>query len=119
MDAWGLSDAVALYFVLAIGYNLVSVALQEMNRSPLAPTEPLPAITMMALLYVIYATEDVLGPVAWTLLLAVFLALIARFGIYRHLVGYSTTAYASRTAWAFAIGINAYGVTVLCVTILS
>ena len=119
MDPWGLSDAVALYFVLAIGYNLVSVALGEANRSPLAPTEPVPAITMMALLYVIYAAEDLLGPVAWSALLAVFLVLIARFGIYRHLVGYSTTGYASRTAWALAIGINVYGVTVLCVTILS
>ena len=115
----GLNGAVALYFVLAIGYNVVSLALQDMRRPPLAPTEPVPAITMLAVLCVIYASEEVLGAAAWSALIAVFVALIARFGIYRHAIGYSPDEYASRAAWAAAIGINAYGVSVLCAALLA
>ena len=118
MNAQMLNGAAALYFILAIGYNLASLASRDMNRAPLAPTEPVQAIVMMSLLYVIYASEEVLGSVAWTALIAVFLILIVRFGIYRHLAGYSPADYASRTAWAAAIGINVYGVCVLCLALL-
>lgn len=118
MNTQVLNNAAALYFILAIGYNLMSLAARDLSRTPLAPTEPILAIVMMSLLYVIYASEEVLGSVAWTALIAVFLMLIARFGIYRHLVGYSPADYACRTAWAAAIGINAYGVCVLCLVLL-
>ena len=113
MSTQMLNDAAALYFILAIGYNLVSLALRDMNKAPLAPTEPVQAIVMMSLLYVIYASEEVLGSIAWTALIAVFLVLIVRFGIYRHLMGYGTADYASRAAWLVAIGINVFGVCVL------
>ena len=118
MNAQMVEDAAALYFILAIGYNVASLVSRDMNRAPLAPTDPVQAIVMMSLLYVVYATEEVLGSVAWTALIAVFLMLIVRFGIYRHLVGYSPAAYASRTAWVAAIGINVYGVCVLCLALL-
>ena len=113
MSTQMLNVAGALYFILAIGYNLLSLALRDMNKAPLAPTEPVQAIVMMSLLYVIYASEEVLGSVAWTALIAVFLVLIVRFGIYRHLMGYGTADYASRAAWLVAIGINVFGVCVL------
>ena len=61
MSTQMLNVAVALYFILAIGYNLLSLALRDMNKAPLAPTEPVQAIVMMSLLYVIYASEEVLG----------------------------------------------------------
>ena len=47
---------------------------------------------MMALVYLIYVSEAALGPGAWTFLMVVFLLLILRFGIYRHLVGYDETS---------------------------
>ena len=72
----------------------------------------------MSLLYVVYASEEVLGSVAWTALIAVHLLLIARFGIHRHAVGYNSAEYASRAAWAVAIGINFYGVCVLCLALM-
>lgn len=118
MDVQMMKFPTALYFILAIGYNVMSLVRRDMNRPVLAPTEPVQAIVMMSLLYVIYASEPVLDRIPWTALVAVFVSLIARFGIYRHLVGYSPTEYSSRIAWAMAIGINAYGVCVLCLALV-
>lgn len=118
MDIQMMRFPTALYFILAIGYNVVSLVRRDMNRPALAPTEPVQAIVMMSLLYVICASEPVLGRTAWTALIAVFVLLIARFGIYRHLVGYTPDDYSSRIAWATAIAINAYGVFVLCLALV-
>ena len=113
MDTQALDAAVAWYFALAIGYNVVSLALREMTRRPLAPTEPIQGILIMALLYVIYASESALDSVAWTALIAVLLVVIAWFGVYRHVIAYRPDRYATRMSWAAAIGINVYGVGVL------
>ena len=118
MEVQILKFAAALYFILAIGYNVASLARMDMNKGALSPTEPIQAIVMMSLLYVIYASEPVLGRIAWTALVAVFVLLITRFGIYRHLAGYSPADYSSRIAWATAIAINAYGVLVLCLALV-
>ena len=118
MEVQMLKFATALYFILAIGYNVASLARMDMNKGPLSPTEPVQAIVMMSLLYVIYASGPVLGRIAWTALVAVFVLLIVRFGIYRHLAGYTPTDYSSRIAWATAIAINAYGVLVLCLALV-
>ena len=118
MDVQMMKFPTALYFILAIGYNVVSLVRRDMNRPALAPTEPVQAIVMMALLYVIYASEPVLGRTAWTALIVVFVSLIARFGIYRHLVRYTSDDYSSRIAWVAAITINAYGVLALCLALV-
>ena len=118
MDVQTMQFPTALYFILAIGYNIVSLVRTDMNRPALAPTEPVQAIVMMSLLYVIYASEPVLGRTAWTALIVMFVSLIARFGIYRHLVGYTPENYSSRIAWTTAIAINAYGVFVLCLALV-
>ena len=118
MDERQLHFAVGLYFILAIGYNLASLALRDAKRPALAPTEPVQAIVMMSLLYLVYASGSVLGRGAWTALIAVFVLLIARFGIYRHLAGYAPADYGSRLSWAAAIGINTYGVCVLCLALV-
>lgn len=113
MNAEILNDAAGIYFVLAIGYNLISLVLTDLQRQPLAPTEPVQAILMMTLLCLVHSAGELLGTVARTGLLTVFLLLIVRFGVYRHLVGYSDEDYSSRIAWASAIAVNAYGVCVL------
>ena len=74
-------------------------------------------IVMMALLYLIYVSEAALGAGAWTFLMVVFLLLILRFGIYRHLVGYDENQYFSRSAWGAAIAINIFGVAVLSLSL--
>ena len=114
-----LNNAVDAYFVLAIGYNLLSLVWMDWRGRPLAPTQPVQAIVTMVLLYVVYTAREVLGSSAWALLMGVFLLLIVRFGIYQHLTSYSPDDYASRTAWAAAIVVNAYGVTILLLAVLS
>lgn len=113
MDLITLTNLINLYFILAIGYNVVSLVRMDLRGQGLAPTEPGQAIVMMALVYVIHASLLMLGLTPWALLMAVFIALIIRFGIFRHVFGYSSEVYSSRAAWVAAIGINIFGVTVL------
>ncbi|WP_138380410.1 hypothetical protein [Luteithermobacter gelatinilyticus] len=112
-----LEQSVNLYFILAIGYNVLSLILNDLRGRTLAPTEPVQAIVMMTVLYVVYTAQEGLGEMAWGVLIIVFLLLILRFGIYRHAVGYNDQDYASRTAWAAAIVINIFGVIVLSLTL--
>ena len=113
-----LKNAVNAYFVLAIGYNLLSLVWMDWRGRPLAPTQPLQATVIMVLLYVVYAAKEVLGSTAWVLLISIFLFFILRFGIYQHLVSYSPDDYASRAAWAVAIIINVYGILALFLAVL-
>ena len=117
MNAELLSDAVRCYFILAIGYNVLSLIMNDAKGRMFTPTEPVPAIVMMALFYLIYVSEAALGRGAWTFLMVVFLLLILRFGIYRHLVGYDENQYFSRSAWAAAVAINVFGVSVLSLSL--
>lgn len=119
MPADLIENAAGAYFILAIGYNLASLILADRGNPPLAPTEPVQAILMLTVLCLVYAGADALDPIARNALLAVFVFLIARFGIYRHLAGYDPSQYASRFAWAMAIGINVYGVCALCLALLT
>lgn len=114
MDVHFFSNAaVNAYFVMAVGYNILSLAWMDWQGRPLAPTQPVQAIVTMVLLYVVYAAKEVLGSTAWTLLIGIFLLLILRFGIYQHLANYSPNEYAGRAAWAIAIALNVYGVLAL------
>ena len=112
-----LNNLAGCYFVLAISYNIVSVIMHDTKGRALTSTGPVPAIVMMALLYLIYVSEAALGPGAWTFLMVVFLLLILRFGIYRHLAGYDENQYFSRGAWGAAIAINIFGVAVLTLSL--
>ena len=83
MNADLLNNLVGCYFVLAIGYNILSLILYDAKGRPLTSNKPVQAIVLMALLYLIYVSEAALGAGAWTFLMVVFLLLILRFGIYR------------------------------------
>lgn len=113
-----LNDAVNCYFILAVGYNLLSIVINDMKGRMLTPTDPVFGILMLALLYLIYAAEPVLGGIARTALITVFLLLVLRFGIYRHLAGYDEEQYFSRGAWGVAIAINVYGVAALSLALV-
>ena len=117
MNAELLNNLVGSYFVLAISYNIVSLIMHDTKGRSLTSTGPVPAIVMMALLYLIYVSEAALGAGAWTFLMIVFLLLILRFGIYQHLAGYDEDQYFSRGAWAAAIAINIFGVAVLSLSL--
>lgn len=107
-----------VYFVLAIGYNLLSIGFKEVTGKALAQTEPMNAIVMMSVLFLIYSATTFLEPIARTLLIAVFLVLILRYGIIRHLTSYSSESYYSRLSWCSAIGINIFGICVLSLSLL-
>ena len=119
MNAELLKNAVNGYFILAIGYNLLSVIINDIKGRMLTPTEPVSAIVLMTLLYLVYLGEAALGAAARVFLMVVFLLLILRFGIYRHAAGYADEQYFSRSAWAAAIAINVYGVIVLSLSLVS
>ena len=112
-----LNNLAGCYFVLAISYNILSFIMNDAVGRPLTSNKPLPAIVMMALLYLIYVSEAALGTGPWTFLMVVFLLLILRLGIYSHLAGYDEDRYFSRSAWAAAILINVYGVIVLSLSL--
>ena len=57
-----LNNLAGCYFVLAISYNIVSVIMHDTKGRALTSTGPVPAIVMMALLYLIYVSEAALGP---------------------------------------------------------
>lgn len=100
------------YFALAIGYNLASLVRADWRGKGLAPTDPVPAITLMVAFYLSYAARPLLDPIAWHTLILIFTALIARFGVVTHLVGYDRQGYASTLARMAAAAINAFGVLV-------
>lgn len=112
-----LNSLAGCYFILAISYNILSFIMNDATGRPLTSNKPLPAIMMMALLYLIYVSEAALGTSAWMFLMVVFLLLILRLGIYSHLAGYNEDRYFSRSAWAAAILINLYGVIVLSLSL--
>ena len=118
LDTELLSNLVGCYFVLAIGYNILSLILYDARGRPLTSNKPVQAIVLMALLYLIYVSEAALGSGAWLFLMIVFLLLILRFGIYQHLAGYDEDRYFSRSAWGAAIAINVYGVAVLSLSLV-
>ena len=112
----GLTEqTVYLYFILAIGYNVISQVRADVMKKALAPTEPSFGILMMTVLFLVWHAEPILPPVAQQSLLILFILLIARFGIARHLTSYSPEAYSSKLSWGAAIGINIFGACVLTI----
>lgn len=112
-----MNNVVNGYFALAILYNVLNLTLNDLKGRMLAPTEPVSAIMMMTLFYLVYAGGAVLDPVARTALLILFMLLVLRFGIYRHLAGYDEEQYFSRCSWATAIAINVFGVCALALSL--
>lgn len=104
---------IQIYFALAIGYNLASLVRIDWRGTPLAPTEPVPAVALLATVYLTYAAQPLIDPVFWHALMLVFIALIGRFGVVAHLVGCNAQDYSSPLARAAAVAVNAYGIAVL------
>lgn len=107
------------YFALAIGYNLASIGVKELTGKALAPTDPMNAIVMMSVLFLIYSATTILDTIARTLLMSVFLILIIRYGIFAHVMSYSSDVYHSRLSWCSAIVINIFGVCVLSLSLIN
>lgn len=109
---------VNLYFILAIGYNLLSIVRTDLKGSSFAPTDPMAGITLMCMLYLIYSLDTVLPGTPRLLLLVVLLSLVVRFGIIRHLFSTELTEYSSTAARYSAALINILGVVAISSSLL-
>lgn len=107
-----------IYFALAIGYNLVSLLRADILERPLAATDPVFGILVMSVFYLIWSAPNVLNTLAWHALVFLYLFLILRFGVIKHLKSYSADGYSSRLSWLCAIAINVFGVGVLATAAL-
>lgn len=102
-----------IYIFIAIGYNLFSQVLLDLRGKALAPTDPTTGVLIMTALYLWFRLAPELSIPLFVFVALVFIYLVCRFGIYRHVVGFKESEYSSRLSWGSAILINICGVVVL------
>lgn len=101
----------AFYFVIALGYNVVSWLRVRAGRPPLSATSPKMGLLVMSL----YGSWLIPGRAAslplYRLLMAVAVVYLGYGGILRHIRNRFSNPdlYSSTLAWAAAIGINSFG----------
>ena len=117
MNARLLQDLFSIYLVLAVGYNLVSLVLRAKTGKGAAPTDPLTGILFMSVLYLVYATGDLVSNWLYLFFLSTFAVLIFSFGIVGHVLNYDEQKYFSRVSWLSAFSINIFGFVVLILVI--
>lgn len=103
------------YIVIAITYNVISIGCNDLTSKQLSPSEPVPSITMLVALYLVYSAPELSDAHNFvrSFLLFVFLIIILRFGIVRHLINYKLEQYFSHTSRISAAVINIFGVLLL------
>lgn len=102
-----------IYIFLAIGYNVASQLMSDCRGRALAPTDPTTGVLIMVALYLWFRVGPSLSLTLFGFVAVVFIYLVCRFGIYRHIVNYSKEEYSSRLSWGSAISINIFGVCIL------
>ncbi len=102
-----------IYIFFAIGYNLCSQLLLDFRGKTLAPTDPTTGVLIMVSLYLWFRLAPNLSILLFVFIALVFIYLVCRFGIYRHVVSFKESEYSSRFSWGTAILINICGVVVL------
>lgn len=108
----------SIYIVLAVGYNIMSVVLNEVTGRSAAPTEPMIGFVTITVLYLTFAIGPLISNFLYLFLLTAFMLFILRFGVLRHVFGFDKSAYYSRSTWAAAILINIFGVITLGLIII-
>ena len=104
---------VHIYFVTALAYNILGQVWLDAFGKKFSSTDPITGIQVISLVYMIFMLRDLLPEPGFVVLMAVWLAAIARFGIFQHLLNYSDESYLSRGTWIAAIAINLFGVLLL------
>lgn len=108
-----------IYIAVAIAYNLASLAFKEITGKQLSPSEPLPSITLLATLYLVFVSNDAhtgMPDYARSFLLVIFALIIFRFGILKHLINYEPGSYFSIESRISAAMINIFGVLLLAIS---
>jgi len=106
------------YVVMAIAYNVMSMMSADFHNRPLAPTDPLIGTIFITTIFLVYSADTILSPMSRSLLLLVYLGLITRFGVIRHLFLEDQANYTSTTARLSAAGINIFGVLAIAGSLL-
>lgn len=108
------------YIVVAVTYNLLSMAFKECTTKQLSPSEPLPSITMLTALYLVFASNEIAGipDYARSFLLVAFALIIIRYGILRHLINYEPNLYFSVSSRISAAMINIFGISLLAINLM-
>lgn len=97
------------YFILAIGYNVLSQVSVDLIGKKFAPTEPPHGFQVMSLVLVIFALRDLIPVWVFLPLFSLWTLNILRFGIGNHVPGYKPDAYLNWFTWFSAITINIFG----------
>jgi hypothetical protein len=100
-----------IYSLLGIGYNVVSHLVTLYGGQPLSATAPLTGGLFMAFygLCLITGYKNLQKP--YRILMFLFVIIIGYSGFVKHFIIYAQQpeAYASFSAWLFAVGINLLG----------
>ena len=106
-----------VYISVAITYNLVSIGYQDFTEKQLSPNDPLSSTVMLTTLYLTYTVPVHSSSSSFfrCFLLFVFLILILRFGVFRHLLNSEKEQYVSSTSRLSAVAINIFGTSLLSI----
>ncbi len=103
----------ALYCLLGIGYNVVSLVLAKTGGSPLSSTSPVTGFIVMAAYGGCVAVGALHYVRIYRVLMALSVLVLGYGGIVIHVMNFMagrTFLYDSTAAWAVAVGINVYGI---------
>ncbi len=99
------------YFLAGMAYNVWSYVLLSSGGAPLAPTAPLMGGASM-IVYALFLLPGVLRRITlYRVLMAVAILVMGYGGVVKHVINFfgKLSLYHSTTAWAFALGINLFG----------
>lgn len=99
------------YFISGMAYNVGSYVLLSSGEAPLAPTAPLAGGASM-IVYALCLLPAVFGRITiYRLLMALAVLAMGYGGVVKHVINFfgNLSLYHSMAAWAFALGINLFG----------
>lgn len=118
MNEGVLTNAIHGYFLVAIAYNVMSQIWLDWKGRGFAPTDPNIGILFVGVVYLFFLCHVLIPVPSFIAVMAVFIALIIRFGIVRHWVLERSDAYWSPTTRTLAVAINLFGVVALLLFLL-
>lgn len=105
------------WVLLGFGYNLISLIKRAIDGTALAPTDPVAGIIFVGMGLGVISIGLTRLRKTYASLALIFACLLAYSGVYLHVAAYLSSptlnGYASPIAWAAAVLINLFGVTVL------
>jgi len=109
-----------IYFVLGMLYNGLSFYLTSTGQPALAPTQPvLGAVSMIV--YALFLIPGYLRKITlYRILMGVAIIVMGYGGVVTHIINIFTQpqVYSSIVAWAFALGINFFGLVLNIIAVL-